>query len=220
MLSFSGRFAQRYRKIRKCWVLTYLLSVNLFFKEIIMRTLKTLKIVAAIAMTLGFATAQAAITSGSAAALGTGGMVAASVVVPASCTSFSTSGTLAFAAYTSGQAANIDASPLTLTANCNVGTVYAIHVGAGGNLGLGPWGGYRALKAVNSANYLSYGVYYGATANNVFWGDGVNASLGATYGGTGNGAAQTYTLNARLYGGQTAVADNYGDAALAATITF
>jgi Spore Coat Protein U domain len=186
-----------------------------------MRTLKTLKIVAAIAMTLGFATAQAAITSGAAAALGTGSMVAASVVVPATCNGFITSGTLSFAPYVSGQVANVDATPLTLTANCNVGTVYAIHVSAGSNYGLGPWGGgYRALKATGSANYLSYGVYYGAIATNVFWGDGVNGSLGATHGGTGNGLDQSYTLNARLYSGQAAVEASYGDATLAATITF
>lgn len=183
-----------------------------------MRTLNTLKIVAVIAMTLGLATAQAG--SLSAGALGTGA-VTATAVAAASCTSFTNAGALSFGTYASGQVANVDSSPVTLTATCNTGTVYTIQVTAGSNFGLGSWGGgYRALKAATTNNYLSYGVYYGAIAGNVFWGDGVNGSLGAVHGGVGNGAPQPYTLNARLYGGQTAVAEVYSDAGLTATVTF
>ncbi len=183
-----------------------------------MRTLKTLKIVAVIAMTLGLATAQA-VTTVPLGPLGSSA-VTASAVAAASCTSFTNTGTLTFAGgYTSGQAANIDSSAVLLTANCTSGTVYTIQVTAGSNFGLGPWGGgYRALS--NGTNYLSYGVYYGPIASNVFWGDGVHGSLGAVHGGVGSGSAQPYTLNARLYGGQTAVDGVYGDPGLTATITF
>jgi spore coat protein U-like protein len=215
---FAEGLRVRYKKVRKCWFLANLLSVNLFFKEIIMRTLNTLKIVAVIAMALGLATAQAG--SLSAGALGTGA-VTATAVAAANCTSFTNSNALAFGSYASGQVANVDSTQVTLTATCTPGTVYTIQVTAGSNFGLGPWGGgYRALKATNSANYLSYGVYYGSIASNAFWGDGVNGSLGAVHGGTGNNQAQLYYLNARLYGGQTAVADTYGDASLTATISF
>jgi len=183
-----------------------------------MKNVNTLKIVTAVVLALGFGSAQA-ISSGTAVNVGGLGLLTASAVVAPSCSAFTTSGTFAFPAYTSGQATNADAPAITLSATCSIGTAYSIAMSAGSNFGLGPWGGgYRALA--NGANYLSYGVYVGAPTANVFWGDNLHGSLGAVFSAVGDGTPQTVTSTARIYAGQAAVAGAYGDATLVATITF
>lgn len=182
-----------------------------------MKNLNTLKIVTAIALTLGFGSAQAATITALGNLMSASSAVGVSAVVTATCNSFTANGQFAFGNYTSGQQANVD-STTTVTANCTTGSAYTMFISAGSNYNQSTWTGLRNLAVAGTTNYLAYFVYVN-NPGNALWGDGVNAPLGSGLAAVGNGANQTYTVAARIPGGQTAVVGNYTDN-LVATLVY
>lgn len=171
-----------------------------------MKNLNTLKIVTAIALTLGFGSAQAATI------VATGSMTVGSTVA-ASCSAFAQGAGFGFAAYTNLSPTNVDATT-TVTATCTAGTPYTMAVSAGThyNAAGGMGGGWRNLQnGTTLTSFLGYAVYQDA-ARTIFWGDGVNGSLGAVAPGTGTA---TYTLYGRIPANQAAVIGSYTDTVVA-----
>ncbi len=178
-----------------------------------MRTFNLLKIVSAIALTMGFASAQAATLTGN-IGTGIGGTVPVTAVVAATCT-FATNGPLPFTGYTSGQPTDINVQT-SVTANCSNLAPYSIAMGPGLYEG-GAWAGTRALKEAASANYLAYNIYTDAARTNA-WGD--NVWNGATLSGLiGNGGNQVYVVYGQIPRSQTVAAGTYSDTVVA-TITY
>jgi len=175
-----------------------------------MKNVNTLKIVAAVALALGFGSAQAATIT----AVGSMGV---SSTVSAACSVFTVAGGLAFGPYANNNATNVDASN-TVSATCTLGSPYTMAISKGSNFGLGPWGGgYRAL-AGSGGGYLSYSVTQD-NALGAMWGNGVDGSLGAVRSSTGTGAAQTFTYFGRIPALQAATVGSYSDT-LVATLTY
>lgn len=171
-----------------------------------MRNLKTLKVLTAIALTLGFANAQAQTAT---ATLAVGANVAAS------CSNFTSAGGLAFGAYANSNPTNVDANT-TVTANCTNGSAYTIAMSAGSYYNSSSYAGWRALA--NAGSRLAYGVWVN-NPGGALWGDGLNAPLGSVLSGTGNGANQTYTVAGRIPAGQAAIPGAYSDS-VTATLTY
>jgi len=171
-----------------------------------MKSFNTLKIVSAIALTLGFGNAQATTATAN---------LAVGANVAASCSNFTAAGGLPFGAYANNNPTNVDATT-TVTATCTTGTAYTIGMSAGLHYNASSYVGWRALANGNS--YLGYGVYVN-NPGNAPWGDGVNAPLGSVLSATGNGAAQPYTVAGRIPAGQGAVPGGYGDTVVA-TLTY
>jgi spore coat protein U-like protein len=186
-----------------------------------MRTLKTLKIVAAIALTLGLATAQGVTLiygnagggstnpANAAQLMTSNSAVVASAVVTATCTTFTTSGAFAFGTYTSGQQANVDTS-MQVAANCTAGSPYTMYISAGSNYNMSGFTGWRALSN-GGTGYLAYAVYVN-NPGNALWGDYAgSAGLGSGLSAVGTGSSQSYTVAARIPGGQAVPTGNYTD---------
>lgn len=192
-----------------------------------MRTLKTLKIVTAIALTLGLATAQgvtiiygntgvgSADPLNAAQLMTANSAVVASAVVTATCTAFTTTGAFAFGPYTSGQQANVDAT-MQVTANCTTGSPYTMYISAGSNYNQSSFTGWRALT--NGTGYLAYAVYVN-NPGNALWGDYLgSAGLGSGLSAVGTGSPQSYTVAARIPGGQAVPTGNYTDNVVATLV--
>jgi spore coat protein U-like protein len=179
-------------------------------EEIAMKNITTLKIVTAIALTLGFASAQAVTMNATGTAMSTS--LSATAAVTGSCSAFTSAGGFPFTAYASNSATPVDATT-TVSATCTSGTPYTMAISAGSHLSSGTWGGYRALIG-SAGGYLSYSVTV-ATPAGAFWGDGVNGGLGAVLGATGTGAAQTFTVSGRIMAGQVATVGTYSDTVVA-----
>ncbi len=193
-----------------------------------MRTLKTLKIVTAIALTLGLATAQGVtiiygnatggdpVLGNAAQLMTTNAAVVASAVVTAQCTAFTTTGAFAFGTYTSGQQANVDTT-MQVTANCTTGSPYTMYISAGSNYNASTFTGWRALSN-GGTGYLAYAVYVN-NPGNALWGDYLgSAGLGSGLSAVGTGSPQSYTVAARIPGGQAAPTGNYTDNVVATLV--
>ncbi|MDO9010490.1 MAG: spore coat U domain-containing protein [Gallionella sp.] len=173
-----------------------------------MKNVNTLKIVAAVALALGFGSAQAA-------TIVAGGTMGVSSTVTASCSAFSQGAGFGFAGYTNNSATNVDATT-SVTATCTAGTPYTMAVSAGThyNAAGGMGGGWRNLQnGTTLTSFLGYGIYQDA-GYTTFWGSGVGGqgSLGAVASGAGTAS---YTLYGRIPAGQAAVVGSYTDTVVA-----
>lgn len=173
-----------------------------------MKNVNTLKIVAAVALALGFGSAQAATI----VAVGAMGV---SSTVSASCSAFTVAGGLGFAAYQNNNPTNVDATN-TVSATCTSGTPYTMSINPGLHLG-GSWPGWRALQ--NGTSFLSYSVAQDIPGGPNLWGDSSGNGTGAARSATGNGVIQTFTYAGRIPLGQAAVIGAYSDT-LSATLTY
>jgi len=173
-----------------------------------MKNVNTLKIVAAVALALGFGSAQAGTMT-------IGGGLAVGSTVTASCSAFTSTGGLAFGPYMNNQQANVDTTT-TVSATCTTGTGYSIAIGAGTGYNMSTYGNWRSLT--NGASHLGYAVYVN-NVGNALWGDGPNAPLGSPLSATGNGIVQPYTVAGRIPGGQAAITGTYADN-VTATLTY
>ncbi|OGT22986.1 MAG: hypothetical protein A2342_08380 [Gallionellales bacterium RIFOXYB12_FULL_54_9] len=162
-----------------------------------MRTTNTLKLVAAIALAMGFTSAQALPPAPV--------PITATVTVSNDCTIFSGGPSVSFGSYVSGQTTNLDATT-NLSATCTSGTPYSIAINGGGHYAAA-WAGYRAL-AGSVSGYLAYGLRVN-NQSGAFWGDGTQG--GGVYSAVGNGAAQSVIVAARIPSGQTAAGGTYTD---------
>ncbi len=178
-----------------------------------MKNFNTLKIVTAIALALGFASAQAATTI-----VASGGTLAVGTTVSASCSAFTIAGGLAFGPYANNNPTPVDATN-TVTATCTSGTPYTMAIDPGLNYG-GAGGGYAAFRALSNGTggYLAYAVTMDTPAG-AWWGNGVIPALGAVRSATGTGAPQTFTFAGRIPAFQPAPLGAYGDT-LVASLTY
>lgn len=173
-----------------------------------MKNVNTLKTVAAVALALGFGSAQAATIT----AVGPMGV---STSVSASCSAFTVAGGLAFGPYQNNNPTNVDASN-TLSATCTSGTPYTMSIGPGLHLG-SSWVGWRALA--NGTSFLSYSVAQDIPGGANLWGDSSGNGTGAARSATGTGGAQTFTYAGRIPSMQPAVTGAYTDT-LTASLTY
>lgn len=114
---------------------------------------------------------------------------------------------LAFGAY-----AGVAGSPMvlgtsTITVTCNVGDTYTIRLSNGANaLGGGPSAQRRMASVAAPVAYLNYALFRNA-ARTQTWRDTGNQWIG----GTGTGAAQSYTVFGELPGSQVVPMGPYVD---------
>jgi spore coat protein U-like protein len=117
---------------------------------------------------------------------------------------------LAFGNYDASSGTPNDATS-TVTATCTNGETYDLAL----DEGLGSGATVAVRKMTSGANTLNYGLYQNAARTTV-WGKTVPTD---TVAGTGNGAAQNYTVYGRIPVGQFVPAGAYADT-ITVTLTY
>lgn len=167
-----------------------------------MTTSHILKLVAALALTVGFSTAQAAVLTTT---------LTNTTTVTSTC-AMASGGGLAFGAYTSNQATPMNATT-TVTANCSLNTPYSISMDGGLHTGAA-FPNVRALA--NGGSALAYFIRMDSQAG-ATWGN--NDVHGAVKSGAGTAADQIYTVYGSISASQPASGGTYSDTVVA-TITY
>jgi spore coat protein U-like protein len=125
--------------------------------------------------------------------------------------------TISTSALNFGSVDTLSASPVDgtggITVTCTNGTAWT----AAADIGSGSGASFAARRMSQGANTLNYSLYTTAARTTV-WGDGTGTT--ATFGNTGNGAAQNVTVYGRIPGSQTsAPAGGYADT-VSVTVTY
>jgi spore coat protein U domain-containing protein, fimbrial subunit CupE1/2/3/6 len=110
---------------------------------------------------------------------------------------------LSFGDYDASHPSARDATS-TLSVTCSKGQGYTIALGAGSGAGAT----VADRKMTSGANTLNYGLYSNASHTTV-WGDGTLSSV--TVSGTGDGQAQSLTVQGEIPPGQHVAAGTYSD---------
>jgi spore coat protein U-like protein len=109
-------------------------------------------------------------------------------------------------------AGNHDATG-TVTVSCTNGAAWSVSAGAGN----GASATMAVRRLTSGANTLNYSLYTSGTYGTV-WGDGTSGT--AAISGTGNGAAQSFTVYGRIPSGQTSVPTGSYSDLVSITVTY
>ncbi len=160
------------------------------------------------------------VLSGSAVAATETANLNVSATVAGACAITAAPTTLAFGNYYPSFSGNVDLDT-TFDVTCATAAPYSI--GLGNGQGSGASANTRYMNETTPNTPLAYGLYFSAANRTAGtgWGASVSPTVaGAGIAAVGTGAAVTYTIYGRVFGGQTAVAAGSYSDTVVVTVTF